>query len=149
MRAAPPAGCLLAAKGFWRCVHLMVPSAALAAVTCVPVHASPVVVLVVASITAIWADGLWRRRVPVTLCWNGAQWCLGTQQGGRVSLLWDGGRWLLVHWRDRGAGARRWLVLDRADAVSVAEWHALRVALVQQSDARGHPPAAASRAEVA
>ncbi|MCO5975808.1 hypothetical protein [Ideonella oryzae] len=66
-----------------------------------------------------------------------------------MSLQWDGGRWLLACWRESasGNGTRRWLMLDRADAASAADWHALRVALVQHA---GEPRqvSAISRVEV-
>jgi len=150
MRAAPPAAWPVAhgGLGLWRLVHLGLPSTAFAAlgwaVSPWPLQTAVLVALASMGI----ADRLWCRRTPSILVWNGVQWSLGSRCGGEVSLQWDGGRWLLACWRESasGNGTRRWLMLDRADAASAADWHALRVALVQCAGTARRAPAV-SRAE--
>ena len=137
MRAAPPAACLLARGGVWRAVCLALPAVSLAALTWAVVPGGLRHVTVAALAAAGFSGWLWRRRTPLKLVWNGAEWSLGARRDGRVSLLWDGGRWMLACWHPDASGLRRWLMLDQADAASDADWHALRVALVQPANAPG------------
>lgn len=144
MRAAPPAACVLAGGGLWRLAHLALPAMSLAALAWAVFPGEPQYVTLAALAAAGFSGWLWRRRTPLTLVWNGAEWSLGARRGGRLSLLWDGGRWMLARWHADASGSGGWLMLDRADAVSGADWHALRVALVQPVNAGGRvrvPPA--------
>lgn len=148
MRAAPPTVWPLARRGFWRLAHAAVPALAGAALGAAMAPWPLPAAVCAAGVSTVLADRLWQRRRPAVLKWDGVQWRLEARDGlhpGQVSLIWDGGRWLMARWHDHTVRASRWLLLDRADAVSAADWHALRVALVQR------PRAAplASRAEAA
>ncbi|WP_022983097.1 hypothetical protein [Ideonella sp. B508-1] len=149
MRAAPPAACVLADCGLWRVAHLALPAVSLAALAWAVFPGQLQYVTLAALAAAGFSGWLWRRRTPLMLVWNGAEWSLGARQGGRVSLLWDGGCWMLARWHADASGTGRWLMLDRADAVSAADWHALRVALVQPVNPRGRVREPSAGPEVA
>lgn len=152
MRAAPPTAWPLARRGFWRLAHATVPALTGASLGGTLAPWPLPVAFGAALLAAVLADQLWQRRQPAVLAWDGVQWQLDAHKGprqGRASLIWDGGRWLMARWHDGACRADRWLLLDATDVASAADWHALRVALVQGAGARSDALPGTSCAEVA
>ncbi len=134
MRAAPAVSVHSSGAGLWRCLNVLMPALAMAAVGAwVLAHAQwaawPAVLLIPGVAVPLW---LWAKTKAFAFCWDGQRWLsLGNddvEEEGCVEVMLDLGPWLLLRWRPLVFGrGKRWVSVSSREARP--DLHALRAAV--------------------
>ena len=133
MHAAPAVSVRSSGAGLWRCLNVLLPALAIAAVGAwLLAHAQraawPAVLLIPAVAVPLW---LWVKPQAFAFCWDGQRWLsLGhddLEGEGCVDVMLDLGPWLLLRWRPSVGRRPRWVSVPSREALP--NLHALRAAV--------------------